>query len=140
MKFGVRQLNMKLPLTLVFATLALSSCNRFNGDISFVNASDRHIVVDKAIGFERQPPCGILITGAHASANMRSMPYPSEIAIVWWYARTLEDPWNHHNNVQTNTIDLRGINPSRESNRELRFTFTHQYTWQVSNINWTTEQ
>ncbi len=69
---------------ILVATLCVTGCvSRFDGDISFVNRSERDLAWVIAEGFPRQPPCGILIKGATKQSFMGSMALPDIVTIVW---------------------------------------------------------
>lgn len=52
--------------------------------IKFLNNTPGEIWVDSVEGFQKEPPAGILTTGAGATSFMGPQRIPTKVTITWW--------------------------------------------------------
>ncbi len=95
-------------------------CQSFSGEIAFRNEGAKEVWVDRVEGFERQPPCGILIPGATKASTMGRMEYPEKIVLSWSY--------DLHKADKRSLVVLRDQHPPSPG-AELQIVFTAEQTW-----------
>jgi hypothetical protein len=108
----------------------LFSCgSTFNSEFRISNESIREIWVQRLIGFETNPPCGILIPNSHAGSCMyHKQTLPSSCKIEWWYYLHEGD---YNAEPSRRVITEIHLNKLKKHTGELNFTFTSSGNWVV---------
>ena len=101
--------------------LCLTSCGTFSGNFRFNNEGDKNINVSRLVGFESEPPVGILIPHAHSGASMHRMKFPSVVTIYWSYG------WNV-DGLNKSVVSLTSIKPP-QGDSAIVFIFSPDYKW-----------
>ena len=113
-------------LLFMVAFLAAGCGRRFSGEFVFTNQSTNGLWVE-ITGFERNPPCGALIPGAHAGASMNPMPLPAQFTISW---SDRGSSWTSSENLTRSNISLAGLPPIPRGTR-IACDFTPDLTWKL---------
>ena len=112
----------KKYIFIIVLFFSLTGCGTFSGNFKFINESDKEIWVDRVVGFESEPPCGILIPQAHAGASMHRMKFPAAVTIYWSY--------NWSRGDQKTILNLSNVKPP-QGDSEIVFIFNPDHEWYV---------
>ncbi len=76
----------------------------FSGIVTFTNVTVNEIQVERVQGFAHEPPCGRLMPGGLAQAEMAPMPFPTEIRLRW-------HPAGQPDKLQLTSLNLSNLRP-----------------------------
>lgn len=86
----------------------------FSGVVTFTNLTVDEIQVERVQGFEHEPPCGRLMPGGLAQAEMPPMEFPTEIRLRW-------HPAGQPDRMQLTSLNLTNLRPAPGQALELVF-------------------